>query len=108
MQRLVWGHKENLKSIDGLSCHGGGCMQSEKPHSVLINATGLKQNSSEFFKKWGGKETKRTEEQQREAIGQGCECYGAGGGGRETEWELDKETSVPSIHPAHGRGLREE
>lgn len=29
MQQLVWGHKENLNSIDRLSCHCVGCMQSE-------------------------------------------------------------------------------
>lgn len=31
MQRLVWDHKMNLKSIDRLSCQGLGCMQPAGP-----------------------------------------------------------------------------
>lgn len=45
MQQLVWGHKGNLNSIDGLSCHSAGCMQAEsfslyRPGQQQISRTG--------------------------------------------------------------------
>lgn len=123
MQRLVWGHEENLNSIDRLSCHGAGCMQSASSHSILSGwKMGLKQNSSDFVNKSGGwrkkkqqqektnKQTKNPQgsrtmagwsdkSERKEGDFRGAGSTGRGMMSREMEWELDKETSG-AVHPS--------
>lgn len=59
MQRLVWGHKGNLNSIDGLSCHRAGCIEAEsfslhRPGQQQTEAEGAEDSRVTGQDGWGG------------------------------------------------------